>query len=193
MVSIEILSFCRIISLWNFQYRNHVHSITLMSFQIISQNLVQYKAWLDDVQRLRTVTSLDVSAVAGIMQCLQRFYLMMISDRQLNVKTESQVVATFLAHLSTKCSRWAIVITLCQASVVSRPSSVVCRQQFIQSTSPPKLLDQFQNNFTQMFPWSSFTKIAKMVPLRWTKWPSELKIEKPLNDISSQANGPISK
>ena len=100
---------------------------------------------------------------------------------------------TFLAHLSTRCSRWAIVITLCPASVVSRPSSVVCRQQFIQSTSPPKLLDQFQNNFTQMFPWSSFTKIAKMVPLRWTKWPSELKIEKPLNDISSQANGPISK
>ena len=99
----------------------------------------------------------------------------------------------FLAHLSTRCSRWAIVITLCPASVVSRPSSVVCRQQFIQSTSPPKLLDQFQNNFTQMFPWSSFTKIAKMVPLRWTKWPSELKIEKPLNDISSQANGPISK
>ena len=99
----------------------------------------------------------------------------------------------FLAHLSTRCSRWAIVITLCPASVVSRPSSVVCRQQFIQSTSPPKLLDQFQNNFTQMFPWSSFTKIAKMVPLRWTKWPSELKIEKPLNNISSQANGPISK
>ena len=65
MVSIEIVSFCRIISLCNFQYRNHVHSITLMSFQIISQNLVQYKAWLDDVQRLRTVTSLDVSAVAG--------------------------------------------------------------------------------------------------------------------------------
>ena len=65
MVSIETVSFCRIISLWNFQYRNHVHSITLMSFQIISQNLVQYKAWLDDVQRLRTVTSLDVSAVAG--------------------------------------------------------------------------------------------------------------------------------
>ena len=76
---------------------------------------------------------------------------------------------------------------------VRRPASVVCRQQFIQSTSPPKLLDQFQNNFTQMFPWSSFTKIAKMVPLRWIKWPSELKIEKPLNDISSQANWPISK
>ena len=61
MVSMEILSFCRIIPLCNFQYRNHVHSITLISFQIISQNLVQIKR----VQRLRTVTSLDVSAVAG--------------------------------------------------------------------------------------------------------------------------------
>ena len=37
-------------------------------------------------------------------------------------------------------------------SGVRRQSSVVCRQQFIQSTSAPKLLDQFQNNFTQMFP-----------------------------------------
>ena len=41
MVSMEIVSFCRIIPLCNFQYRNHVHSITLISFQIISQNLVQ--------------------------------------------------------------------------------------------------------------------------------------------------------
>ena len=29
-------------------------------------------------------------------------------------------------------------------------------------------------------------QIAEMVPLRWTNWPPELKIEKkPLNDISS--------
>ena len=41
MVSMEIVSFCRIIPLCNFQYRNHVHSITLISFQIISQKLVQ--------------------------------------------------------------------------------------------------------------------------------------------------------
>ena len=37
-----------------------------------------------------------------------------------------------------------------------------------------------------------FTKIAKMVLLCWTKWSSELKIEKPLNDISV-ASGKISK
>ena len=41
MVSMEILSFCRIFPLCNFQYRNYVHCITLISFQIISQNLVQ--------------------------------------------------------------------------------------------------------------------------------------------------------
>ena len=41
MASMEIVSFCRIIPLCNFQYRNHVHSITLISFQIILQNLLQ--------------------------------------------------------------------------------------------------------------------------------------------------------
>ena len=38
-----------------------------------------------------------------------------------------------------------------------------------------------------------FTKIAKMVPLGWTKGPPILNIEKPLNDISYLASGPISK
>ena len=40
-VSMEIVSFCRIIPLCNFQYRKHVHSITLISIQITSQNLEQ--------------------------------------------------------------------------------------------------------------------------------------------------------
>ena len=50
MVTMEIVSFCRIIPLCNFQYRNHGHSITLLSFHM---------------QRLRKVPLLDVSAVAG--------------------------------------------------------------------------------------------------------------------------------
>ena len=33
--------FCGIIPLWNFQYRNCVRSITLIPFEIISQNLVE--------------------------------------------------------------------------------------------------------------------------------------------------------
>ena len=46
-------------------------------------------------------------------------------------------------------------------------------------TSPPRPIGWFQHNLVKMFfGWPS-TKIAKMVPLRWTKWPSELKIEKP--------------
>ena len=60
------------------------------------------------------------------------------------------------------------------------------------TTSSPRPIGRFQNNFTEMFLGGPSTKIAKMVPLRWTKWPSKLKIEKPFNDISSQANGPIS-
>ena len=36
-----------------------------------------------------------------------------------------------LAHLSTKCSWWAIVISQCPSSVVRRASCVVRRQQFV--------------------------------------------------------------
>ena len=39
--------------------------------------------------------------------------------------------------------------------------------------------------------WPS-TKIVKIKPLRWKKWPQELKIENPLNDISHDS-GLISK
>ena len=44
---------------------------------------------------------------------------------------------------------------------------------------------QFQNNFTEMFLFWSFTKIAEMGLLDWTKWPPELKIEKNLNNSSA--------
>ena len=50
----------------------------------------------------------------------------------------------------------------------------------------------FENDFTEMFLLSPFTKIAIMVLLCWTKWSPELKKEKPLSDISV-ASGKISK
>ena len=43
----------------------------------------------------------------------------------------------------------------------------------------------FQNNFKEMFLLCLFTKIAKMVPLGWTKRQLELKIEKSSNNLSS--------
>ena len=44
---------------------------------------------------------------------------------------------------------------------------------------------RFQNDLTEMFLGDSLTKMAEMAWLCWTQWPPELKIEKPLNDISS--------
>ena len=57
----------------------------------------------------------------------------------------------------------------------------------------PRPIGQFQNNFPEIILGWPPTEIAKMVPLCWTKWLLELKIEKLLNNISSQANDPISK
>ena len=51
----SIYIFGGIISLCNFQYRNRVRSITLTPYEIISQNLVKYKAWPDDVQRMTMI------------------------------------------------------------------------------------------------------------------------------------------
>ena len=37
---------------------------------------------------------------------------------------------------------------------------------------------KFQDHFTEIFLEWTFTKIAKIIPLRWPKWPQELKLEK---------------
>ena len=46
------------------------------------------------------------------------------------------------------------------------------------TTSPPRLISRFQNNFIQMFLGWPCTKIAKMSLQGWTKWLSEWKIGK---------------
>ena len=85
-------------------------------------------------------------------------------------------VLLFLAHLSTKCSWWAIVISLCL-------SSVRC-QLFALNNFSSKTARRILNNFTGRFLGWPSTKIAQILPLRWTRWPPELKIEKPLNFFS---------
>ena len=47
--------FCGIIPLCNFQYTNCVHFITLIPFEIISQNWVEIKSMTDDMQRFTRV------------------------------------------------------------------------------------------------------------------------------------------
>ena len=63
----------------------------------------------------------------------------------------------------------------------------------LQTTSCPWPMAWFQNIFTEVFHQWPSTKITKMAPLGWTKWWPELKIEKPLKDISSAASVLISK
>ena len=50
---------------------------------------------------------------------------------------------------------------------------------------------QFQNNFTDMFLGWPSTEIAKMVPLCWTKWPPELKIEKTNKHLTTSPPKPM--
>ena len=58
---------------------------------------------------------------------------------------------------------------------VIRPS---VSQQLLQTTYPPRPVGRFRKNFTEMFIERSSTKFGKIVLLRLTKWPPELKIEK---------------
>ena len=105
--------FCGIIPLCNFQYRNGVCSITLILFEIISQNLVQYKARLDDVQStlsgeatlpyllvcrrvqqdLFLSLRLMLAQWRGIMQCLQRFYLVTANGGNLGTRNCKKIKA----------------------------------------------------------------------------------------------------
>ena len=64
----------------------------------------------------------------------------------------------FLAHLSKAQVRFCGG----DASVVHRLSCVVLRQQF-QTTSPPKLPEGFQPNFTEMFLGWFYTKFVQIM------------------------------
>ena len=72
---------------------------------------------------------------------------------------------SFLAHLSTMCSGWAIVIDHCPASV--RPSVRPCVrpsgcEQLLKKSSPLKPANRFQWNFTEMIlGWCTFRKLQR--------------------------------
>ena len=79
----------------------------------------------------------------------------------------------FLAHLSTKCSRWAIVIDLCPSPIAH--ACVCLSSTCALNNFSSKTLYWIWNNFTEMFfGWPS-TKISQTIPLCWTKWQPELK------------------
>ena len=61
----------------------------------------------------------------------------------------------------------------------------------LKKLTPPEPIGQCDLNFIGMLPMWLPTKIAKIVLLRLTRWPPELKIEKSLNVKSSYTPGPI--
>ena len=52
--------------------------------------------------------------------------------------------------------------------------------------STPRPMDQYSDNFTEMFLRSPSNKYAKMVPLGCTKWKSKLTTEKTFNKAQFQ-------
>ena len=77
----------------------------------------------------------------------------------------------FLAHLSTKCSWWAIVVSQC-------PSSVVRRQQLLLKPTPPTPLGQLTWYLVGCIGVTCRSKISKIVLIgnpRWPPWPPSWK------------------
>ena len=72
------------------------------------------------------------------------------------ITTSKFKAASFLAHLSTTWSRGAFRVVRC-------PSSIVRRQQFLSTSSPPKPLGQFEPNLAGMFLGRSSSKIVHRI------------------------------
>ena len=87
--------------------------------------------------------------------------------------------------LYQNCSKNSATLNKMDARVINR--------NMLLTTSSAKSVDRFWNNCIGMFlRWLS-TKLAQTVPLHWTRWPPELKIEKALNDFASLTSASILK
>ena len=88
--------------------------------------------------------------------------LLRISDDFSSEATEPNLLK-FLAHLSRKCSWWAIVVSQC-------PSWVICCPSI-----PPTLMGQFTRYLVGSIGVTCTSKIAKIVPIENPRWPPSWK------------------
>ena len=101
---------------------------------------------------------------------------------------------------------WQCHCTLAVASALTHWQNCTCACKTLQTQRGQKhsalavqacfygiSIDIFWKNFTGMFLRWLFTKIAQLVPLHWTRWPPELKGEKPFNDFFSLTSASILK
>ena len=77
------------------------------------------------------------------------------------------ITILFLAHLSTKCSWWAIVTGLCPSSCVSRHAACVVRKLFYLNIFSSETAHWILTKLTGMVPgWSpTCTKVVQIVPV----------------------------
>ena len=87
------------------------------------------------------------------------------------------ILECFRVTLYQNCSKTSATLNKMAARAINRNKLL--------TTSPAKSVDRFWNNFTGMFLRWLYTKIAQTLPLRWTRWPPELRIEKSLNHFAS--------
>ena len=88
-------------------------------------------------------------------------------------KLVNTLAVTFLAHLSTKCSWWAIVVSQCPSCVVHRPSSTIALRAY--SSYNPGPIDWYLVGSTRVTCRSKIAKIVSIGNPRWPSWPPSWK------------------
>ena len=92
----------------------------------------------------------------------------------------SKTAGQILQCISTEMFSWGTIYQNCSkgSAPLNKMAARAKNRKTFKRLRLPNCWAEFEINFTEMFLRRPFTKIAQMVPLRWTIWPPELKIEK---------------
>ena len=148
-------------------------------------------SWQNDFDKVATLTNISIPLTVitlniGTARHLQTLYTQIGCPGMRHLvrvytvcHTHCSILGTsrgsrmdFLAHLSKKCSWWAIVIGQCPSSVVHRSSAIALKAytSYILGPMDSKLVGSIGVTFR--------SKIAKIVPIgnpRWPPWPPSWK------------------
>ena len=150
------------------------------------------------------------------IRALSRHKLAKWADRKAKMAITAAILKISFWHFPNFWSPWAETCSVATGWLLDRNELKLCRSEIQddQNDSPPlnKVATRAKNRKSSFCPWPvawfqnictevfelqflqwPYTKIAKMVLLGWIEWQPELKLEKPLKDISSAVNVLISK
>ena len=147
---------------------------------------------------ISSIIQLNRSLIMSI-RVLMRHKIAKCADRKSKMSTTAAVLKINFQHLfSNLRSLWAETCSLATGWLLDRNKRKLCRSKIKDGRNGSTPLNKmaawaknrkfsmawFQTVCTEMFHQWPSTKITKMAPLGWTNWWPELKIEKPLKDIS---------